>query len=295
MGHEIVYCTGCGSRLTHAQFQQGKAMRFQERSFCLPCAPALAPTLSNEQRAYLGQLLPARAVPTPRKATRRLPLAAEPPSRGPVFAGLAVGFLAIVAVASTQKGSPSAVVAASAVDRIPVAEPVETPTPRKALAAFVEPKPLDAPAPIRPAWKPVFDGKSLDFIRASSRGDWRLDGGLVPAPGAFNAAQTRADFSDVELRVRFESRDLVSLNFSVRQGAEGKVTASWDGVRARGLAGSSHELVFTCLGDQVTALLDGAPVPLQTEGRPRTGCLQFNGSGSGFRVISIESRDPVAD
>jgi hypothetical protein len=46
-------------------------------------------------------------------------------------------------------------------------------------------------------------------------------------------------------------------------------------------------------GDEVTARLGGSPVPVeQRGGRPRRGRLQFNATAEGFRILSIEYREP---
>jgi hypothetical protein len=45
-------------------------------------------------------------------------------------------------------------------------------------------------------------------------------------------------------------------------------------------------------GDEVTARLDGAPLPVEQQGRPRRGRLQFNVTAEGFRILSIEFREP---
>jgi hypothetical protein len=87
MGREIVYCEGCGKRLTEDDFTRGKAQDYENRPFCSPCRPVAEPSSSG---ASEGQPPPApsRKVTERRTAgassgrrnsTERIPYADAPP------------------------------------------------------------------------------------------------------------------------------------------------------------------------------------------------------------------------
>lgn len=139
-------------------------------------------------------------------------------------------------------------------------------------------------------WRPLFDGRSADCLRDTE--SWRFeDGALVNVPGARDAAQTRHEFGDGELRIRFEPLGLDGLFFKARQSAEGGYSLFFDKALLKSLEGRVHEAVFTCRGDQVTATLDGRPMPLGEVKRTRSGCLQFMVQGKSLRITAIDVRD----
>jgi hypothetical protein len=149
---------------------------------------------------------------------------------------------------------------------------------------------LAAVAPTERPWKPVFDGKTLEFLQRSSRSGWEVrDGALVPAVS--NAGQTTAEFGDGEVRIRFEAKEVNVVYFMIRKaGSEGTV-AKWNTSAFRPYEGKPCELLFTCRGDSVTASLNGQSVPVEATGSPRKGILQFNAQAKLFRILSIESRE----
>ncbi|HVE38535.1 MAG TPA: hypothetical protein VNM14_01520 [Planctomycetota bacterium] len=121
MGREIVYCEGCGKRLTEDDFTRGKAQDHDNRPFCSTCRPVTAPPpppprpegRGTERRSGTG-------VVRRRGATERVPLAqppaAPPPGSGGgskiglgVGGGLAVLILIIVALAKSghEQAPPS--------------------------------------------------------------------------------------------------------------------------------------------------------------------------------------------
>src|SRR5689334_18495736 len=82
MGREIVYCEGCGNRLTEDDFDRGKADTHDGRPFCSKCRPVTpepppppppprSPGRGTERRSATGG--------PRRKATERIPLAQPPP------------------------------------------------------------------------------------------------------------------------------------------------------------------------------------------------------------------------
>jgi len=144
--------------------------------------------------------------------------------------------------------------------------------------------------PAEKAWKPLFDGKTKESVlRGEARG-WKFDDGkILKIPEIDDAAQTREEFSDGEVRVRFEGQDMSRLWFNLRQGAAAGYAINMEG-DLKGLDGKPHDLVFRAKGDQVTATLDGKPIPVAAVGPAPSGCLQFNGSGKRFAVISLDFR-----
>src|ERR1043165_5975743 len=55
MGHEIVYCTRCASRIVGADFEKGKAFRLAGSAICSACVPTLTP---QEQQSLTSSNLP---------------------------------------------------------------------------------------------------------------------------------------------------------------------------------------------------------------------------------------------
>jgi len=165
----------------------------------------------------------------------------------------------------------------------------------KTREAATRPNPSPAPAPppspgTEKPWKALFDGKSADFLNPQSAVNWRLaDGALEKIKEIGDAGQSKMDFSDGELRIRFEQSGLSSCYFKVRQGAGG-YSATFGSAALVALEGKPHVLVFVMNGETVTATLDGQPVPIESDGALTTGRLQFNAQGRTMRILSIETR-----
>lgn len=142
-------------------------------------------------------------------------------------------------------------------------------------------------------WQAIFDGGSLDWMSPQSRSGWEVvDGAMRLKSGVDNAAQSRVDFGDGEFQIRFETSGIGWIWFAFRQGAEGAYRIPWEPSAAAGLSGVTRELIVSMRGDEVTARLDGSALPVQAYGKPRSGRLQFNAQAAGFRVLSIEYREP---
>jgi len=143
-------------------------------------------------------------------------------------------------------------------------------------------------------WKPIFNGTNLDAFQHQGPEIWKIERGALvwdPSVPGRNSVQTAKVFGDAELRIRFDVvQDLEHVLFSIRQGLNGHYTAGWYNEKALELKGQPHELIFVCRGESVSATLDGKSVPIETNGRPREGALQFVASGPGLRVFSIETR-----
>lgn len=144
------------------------------------------------------------------------------------------------------------------------------------------------PPPAKP-WKPLFDGATLGCLRNNGSG-WKVeDGALMPIPGTNDAGQTREVFTDGEMRIRFEVKDGDRIWFNLRQGAGAGYGVEFKH-DIKALEGKPHELIFEAKGDQVTATLDGKPVPVSVHGASKGGPLQFNARGRVVRFLSIDVR-----
>jgi hypothetical protein len=145
------------------------------------------------------------------------------------------------------------------------------------------------PATSGKPWKALFDGTTLGFLKHNGNG-WKVeDGAVMPVPGVDDAAQTKEQFTDGELRIRFEVKDADRVSFTLRQGGEGGYGI--DITRElKALEGKPHELIVIANGDQVTATLDGKPIPVSANGAPKSGHLQFTARGKSIRLLSFEIR-----
>jgi serine/threonine-protein kinase len=142
---------------------------------------------------------------------------------------------------------------------------------------------------VKEAWSPLFDGRSTDFLRSPL--GWKLDHNTLVSDGTgLNSAQSRFEFENGDLRIRFEENGCDSISFRVRQSEKGANGVFFDGAASRPLEGRPHELIFTCRGEFVAATLDGRPMSLHDTQPSRSGCLQFNAAGGSLRVLSVEYR-----
>jgi hypothetical protein len=137
-------------------------------------------------------------------------------------------------------------------------------------------------------WQPIWDGKTTGFLGGGSENEWKVEGGvLVRNPGSRDAAQSREEYGDGEFRLRFEAAAGTTARFSFRQGGDGNYTVHADGSKP---AGKPVELLVTCRGDEVKALLDGQPAAVEAEGKPARGHLQISFNGPPLRIHSVEMR-----
>src|SRR4029077_12568144 len=133
---------------------------------------------------------------------------------------------------------------------------------------------VEPPQPAGRPWRPLFDGSTVSCLRGTP-GSWRVENGaLAYIPGTNDAAQTREDFTDGELRIRFEVKDCDRFWFLFRQGAGGGYGVDLS-PQLKALEGKPHELIFIAKGDQVTATLDGKPTSVAVSAALKSGCLQF--------------------
>jgi hypothetical protein len=151
---------------------------------------------------------------------------------------------------------------------------------------------LSVEQPGEKAWKPLFDGKTKESVLRAEAQGWKVeDGALVVIPGIDDAAQTKENFSDGEVRIRFEATGLSKFWFNLRQGGASGVgyAVSMEG-DLKNLEGKPHDLIFKARGDQVTASLDGTPVTVAVLGATPSGCLQFNATAKRFAILSLDFR-----
>jgi len=142
---------------------------------------------------------------------------------------------------------------------------------------------------LRESWAPLFDGKTTDCLRNPT--GWRVERGALVSDGSgLNSAQSKYEFENGDLRIRFEGKGWDSLSFRVRQSDRGAAGLFFDGVGVRSLEGRPHELIFACRGETVTATLDGKPAPLTDAQAVKSGCIQFNAANGQLRVLAIEYR-----
>jgi predicted Ser/Thr protein kinase len=140
-------------------------------------------------------------------------------------------------------------------------------------------------------WRAVFDGTSTACFMGDPKG-WRLDGrALVNTTPNPPAMQTVRTFGDEELRVRFRAEGQSFLGFNHRITADGGWAAEFHRGDVEKLGGVEHVLVFRGRGPDVTATLDGRPLPLRPHGPPALrGTFHFSCVGGALRILAIEAR-----
>ena len=142
-------------------------------------------------------------------------------------------------------------------------------------------------------WRPIFDGSSLAGLKAHDA--WQIENGaLIRLPGNDSASQSQETFGDVDIRFRFQI-GRPNTYFKVRQGEEGFYEAKFNPSHRASMEGKTHELIFVCRGDSVTATLNGSPTTVTKSGTPLRGRIQFNErtGGTGLRILAIDVRVPA--
>jgi hypothetical protein len=79
MGQEILYCFKCQERVTSAELEASKGLRFGVRTACRKCVPDLLATLSEKERNELAARAQAAPVPDPRTSTGKYVLSTATP------------------------------------------------------------------------------------------------------------------------------------------------------------------------------------------------------------------------
>jgi hypothetical protein len=144
------------------------------------------------------------------------------------------------------------------------------------------------------AWRRLFDGKSpSSFMGADSVRSWTVvDGALMHAEGrSRSAGQSKDDLGDGEYRFRFSIQGSSQASLSVRQGRAGACRAVFRNRSMESLGSAEHELIFRCAALEVSATLDGKPMPLEILGTTQpTGRLQFGATDGILRITAVDFR-----
>jgi hypothetical protein len=143
-------------------------------------------------------------------------------------------------------------------------------------------------------WRPIFDGKTPNFLVREAQNFWLVqDGALIrDLSKGDQAAQTNTDFEDGVFRFRFTIQNGSNVYFAVRQAGGGQTRVIFYKPELDALPSGIHEVLITCRGTDVSATLDGNPVKVTVEGKPHPrGRIQFNSAGGTFRLLSVDMRD----
>ncbi|HLY75118.1 MAG TPA: hypothetical protein VKU80_13440 [Planctomycetota bacterium] len=155
---------------------------------------------------------------------------------------------------------------------------------------LVEPA-AELTAALEPPWHPIFDGRTLDAFPSGVQTAWRVeDGYLIHDNAVDNAAITRENFGDGEIRVRFELKGVTKVSFRFRLEGNAHYHFVLEGPTLATLGEGEHELLLSSRDDTASATLDGKALPLLKIGKPRPGMIQFNAAGGSFRIKSMEFR-----
>jgi hypothetical protein len=188
MGREIVYCEGCGQRLTEDDFDRGKAQDHDGRPFCSKCRPVTdAPPPPKSEGRATERRSANSSTARRRKATERIPFAtapAGPPPARPaddsghriaLIVGVGLAVILLLLVVMMTNGGP------------------ETPPPAPPPPPIVGQKPPPEPRP--PAVDPGEERlKELEeFVRSTSD----------PQAIVARCAERRADFRGTPQEARF--------------------------------------------------------------------------------------------
>ncbi len=144
MGKEIVYCEGCGKRLTEDEFVRGRAHTVDNRPYCVECRPLEAPPPPPPVKPLddaRGKPATTRIPVPPSTRRQRSPAPGGAPSRTPLLVvGTVGGFVLavlvlIVLTSGGRRSSPRPVPApepprAAASNPVPPPPPVEDRAPR---------------------------------------------------------------------------------------------------------------------------------------------------------------------
>jgi hypothetical protein len=146
-------------------------------------------------------------------------------------------------------------------------------------------------AALEAPWRPIFDGRTLGAFPPGLDNAWRVeDGYLIHDNSVDNAAITRENFGDGDIRVRFEVRGASRVSFRFRLDGKGHCYIELVGTTLASLGEGEHELLLSSRDDTASAALDGKALPLAKVGQSRAGMIQFNSIGGSLRIKSMEFR-----
>ncbi|MGD0093440.1 MAG: protein kinase, partial [Planctomycetota bacterium] len=173
---------------------------------------------------------------------------------------------------------------------VPPANKAETP--KAGDSPAVQPQAAPDAGAERP-WKAVFDGKTTDCLANSQyKSAWRVENGaLVNAPNAKGSfLRTKMAFGDAEIRVRFEVRGVMYMDFHPR-GPDAGWAVAFVQHQVKEMEAKPQELIAVCRGADVTVLLNGQPCKVSGGGALRHGELRLLVVNGILRVRTIEYRE----
>ena len=159
--------------------------------------------------------------------------------------------------------------------------------------AATAPQPVTVAAAVndgRP-WEPIFDGATVKCLARSSQAEWKVENGSLVNTAARVAGQTAQEFSEGELKIRFELAGTQNARFTVRQGEAGGYAFKTDRPGVTLVAGRPQELLITMRGDDVSGTLNGQALRPEVSGKPRNGRLQMSVTDGTMRIVSLEFRE----
>ncbi len=199
MGQEIVHCSTCGVRLRSNDFDKGEALRVDNTTYCVKCAPAGSipqksePPPSTRKRINAGST---NSIPiiTPRRGTEAVPGQSRSPA---LFIGIGAVLLVLVVAVVVMMSPPST--PTSPPPPPVIATPPAAPKP----VAVKEPAPAPAPSPA-PAATEAAELLALD----RKAGDLSAQERFGEALQALTAARSRHDSLEWTAAIQSRTRDL---------------------------------------------------------------------------------------
>jgi predicted Ser/Thr protein kinase len=139
-------------------------------------------------------------------------------------------------------------------------------------------------------WLALYDGRSTEMLLLEPKAGWSLDKGILTSSGPDCVLVTREEFEDGEFRIRFRSEGITFLSIRVRQALEKGYAVLPDLASLGASRGKTHEVIFSCREDQISATLDGLSVPLKYRNGPRRGPMGVHVMGGHLSILSIDHR-----
>jgi len=141
-------------------------------------------------------------------------------------------------------------------------------------------------------WRALFDGLTLGCLGRGSHAEWKVENGaLVSVAPKRTGGQTAQEFTDGELRIRFETTGAQFAQFTARQGEAGGYTFKLDRSNLITWNGKPQELLIAMRGEDVSGTLNGQPVRPEPGGKPRSGRLQMTVHEGGMRITALDYRE----
>ena len=136
---------------------------------------------------------------------------------------------------------------------------------------------------------PIFDGKTLACLDSDCLPAWKLENGaIVSASSEYSGGQSRNDYSDGNIRFRFENGAADEISFEVRQNPGVSYRVAFGKAASAAMAGKTHEVIFQCDGGKVTATRDGNSATVTPNGQPRSGRFRFAVDHGSLKILAID-------